>query len=86
VNVALVEGDQTTMVHLSLDASTCSGAEGGNVYVPSGFDVPARDGRAWFVLRSDAPYAGCRGIVTSPGLLGSTFVVTFEAEATSTGR
>lgn len=77
VNVALVVGDQTTMVHLSLDESTCTGAPGGDAYVPSGFDVPARDGRAWFVLRSSAPYGGCRGTVTSPGLIGNTFVVVF---------
>jgi hypothetical protein len=77
VYVQLVEWDETTSVHLALDATTCTGAAAGDVYAPSGFDVPAMHGRAWFVLRSSGTYPACRGTVTAPGLIGSTFVVTF---------
>ena len=79
VNIALVGGDSTTVVTMTLDPASCTGAPGGYVYVTSGGSVTAADGRAWFALRSNGAYGGCRVSVTSPGLRPTVTTVVFAA-------
>lgn len=84
VNVALVPSDQTTVVHLALDPASCTGAPGADVYVPSGVDVPAVDGRVWFILRSNGAYPDCHATVTAPALIGSSLVAAFASGPAAT--
>jgi hypothetical protein len=78
VNVNLVQ-DSTRAVTMTLDPATCAGAPGGVVYIASGDVASAVDGRAWFSLRSNGAYRGCRATVTSPGLRSSVATVSFLA-------
>lgn len=80
VNVELVPGDETTIVHADLDPSSCSGAAAGPAYLASS-DVTAVDGRAWFTVRSFGAYPACTVTVRSGGLRGSSARLRFDPAA-----